>query len=354
MKKKNKRFPIAGFLIIFALAYMLFAAKQPKNAIQLVPEWTIDITQQSLTSSGLNTKPFKLGNRMGYYTSSGLLSFVQSIEQKGVISSDYMAVFSPDVQEVEVLGPDGLKKSLISDVGFPYFDDERIFLFAPTGNSFSMYNENGDVVWSYENYAPITSFYSNSKGVIVGYADGNITAFSLEGDIVQDYYPGGSEYEIIFASTMSESGRYTACLSGVDAQRIVVSDIEGNTNKVVFHKYVENPVFEQSLIQFSSNDQYVFVNENNVLTVVDVKKGTAKTISLIGKIITIKEINNGEYFFVLSKGREENTVTIFNNNMYQVGEFDFAGQNAFLDSDVDSIYIGFDTKISKIYIDNEQ
>ncbi len=354
MKKKNKKFPFAWFLVIFAVLYMLIAVKPTKNAMQLVPQWTIDIsTQHSVLTTG-EDKPFKIGRQMGYYTSDGAISFIKSVEEKGIVSSDYMAIFSSDAQEIPVLGSDGILKTTVKAAGFPFFDEDRIFLFAPTGNAFSRFNDTGNLLWSYENYAPITAFYSNSSGLVVGYADGNITAFSLDGDILQSYYPGGSEYEIILGATISNSGRYTACISGIDSQRIVVSNIKENTDKIVFHEYIENFVQTQTLIQFSSNEQYVFANAKDSLIVVDLKDGVSKNIDIVGRIVAIKEVGNGSFFFALSKNRGVNTITIFNSDVYQVGTFSFDGNDAFIDSDLENIYIGYDSKISKLKILQEK
>ncbi len=354
MKINKKIFPIIGIIILFSAIYMLVAVRPVRNAIQFEPQWTIDVATSAINPVYSSLMPFKLGNRIGYYTADGTVATVRNIEQKGIISSQYLSTFSYDAKEIIFSTASGETSATIQKAGFPFFEEERIFMFSPNGNAFSFHSPNGAEQWSYENYVPVTAFASNNKNVVAGFADGNVIVFDLWGNKVQEFYPGGSEYEVIFGVNVSKSGRYVACLSGLDMQRIVVTDIEGNTSKIIFHKYIENASLEQRLVYFSENEKYVFINAKDTLSVVNIEENTEKTIPIKGKVVTIKEVHYGDYYFVLSKYRGESTVSIFNKDMFAVGSFSFDEENTFIDTDNENIYIGNGATISKIYINDNK
>ncbi len=350
MKINKKNFSLIGLLILFSLVYLLLATKPARNSLQLEPQWTIEVSEEAVVVSSSQARPFKMGQLMGYYTADGTVSSFQILEERGSISSHYYAPFSSSASQTPFFTSSGLQSGILEKAGFPFFEDNRIFLFSPTGNSFSSYNADGKESWFYEGYAPITAFFSNDEGVVVGYADGKVIVFDLEGHIRQEFYPGGSEYEIIFGASLSQSGRYVACLAGLDLQRIVISDIVGNTSKIIFHEYIEEAVLEQSFVYFSENEEYVFANVKDSLVVVNLDEKKSQRLPVPGKVISIKEVRSGDYYFVLSKNREEGTVTIFNTNMYKVGSFSYEEKNSFIDSDGEHMYIGNGTTISKMYV----
>ncbi len=351
MKINKKNLSLVGLLILFSVAYLLLSTKPAKNALQLVPQWSIDINSAQVSPTNSEVKPFKLGQQIGYYTPEGTIASLHTLQDRGSISSHFFAPFSSNAADVVFFTQRSEQSGVLEKAGFPFFEGDRIFLFSPSGNSFSSHSSDGSEKWFYEDYAPITTFYSNEEGIVVGFADGKVMVFNSDGSIRQDFYPGGSEYEIVFGSSLSPSGRYVACLSGLDMQRIIITDIEGNTSKIIFHEYIENAVIEQSLVYFSTNEQYVFANVKDGLVVIDIKEKSDIHIPIEGKVVTIKEVQDGNYYFVLSKNRNESTITIFNDNMFEVGSFVYEEQNSFIDSDEEYVYIGNGSVISKMYVE---
>ncbi|MFI3257695.1 MAG: hypothetical protein R3Y36_05295, partial [Spirochaetales bacterium] len=314
------------------------------NTMQIIPQWTIDITQSRIDSTYMQMHPFKLGNYMGYFTSTGSIAMLQPIEDRAAVSSDYWAVFQSDAEQTPFFTPDGLQSGILEKAGFPFFADDSIFLFYPGGNAFSAHEPDGSEKWFYEDYVPVTAFSVSRAGCIAGFADGKIISFDQNGKIIQKFYPGGSNYEIIFGVALSSGGKYSACVSGVDRQRIVISSSENNTDKIIFHEYIQNPVFEQSLVQFSADERYVFVNVADALIIIDLVKKSSFSVPLSGKVLTVTEGGNGDFYFVLSKNQKINTVSIFTDTMFLVGDFSFEADNVFLQSDNESIYIGTDSQ----------
>lgn len=351
MKINNKNFPFTLFLVLFALIYIFLAVRPLDKALQLIPQWTIDITEPHIELPATEKLlPFKLGNNMGYYTPDGIIAFLYPIEQKGAISASYWSEFPSNARKTPFFDMRGTQSGIVENAGFPFFDDDRIYLHHPSGNSFSAHNADGSQKWAYEDYAPIMTFSSTASGSIAGFADGKLVALDPNGIVLQSFYPGGSRYQMIFGAALSENGEYTASLSGLDKQRIVISQIGGNQNKIIFHKYLENDVLEPTLVQFSSNNQYAFFNTKDELIIVNILKKSLVRVPIDGKILTITEIDADNTFFTLSKSKDTYTVSMFTNGNYKVGAFSFIGTSAFLYSDNNDIYIGYDMRISKITV----
>ncbi len=321
---------------------MLIAVKPMKKNIQLEPVWTIDVLSASQGTTETEIFPFKLGETIGYFTPSGKIFTIKHLDpnQKAAISKELYACYENNSTSIDFYFPKGKTGIAIKTAGFPYFDDDRIFILHPNGTSFSVHNKDGRERWRFEYYCPITSIGSNNDSVAVGYADGIIVIFDNYGNKIHEIQPAGSEFEVIFGTGISNSSSYVACISGVDTQRLIISDIRESTNKIIYHEYVEKEVFEQSLVQFSENEEYVFFNPNGNLVAVSIEEKKSAKIPVAGKIMQIKEVLNGEYYFVLSKNDGIATVTILNENMYTVGDFSFTDEKAFIDTDLNSLYVG--------------
>lgn len=354
MKIKKNSISFAIIIVLSVIVYILLSVKPIKNNIQLEPVWTIDVTKAPHDTRESNLFPFVLGGNVGYFTASGNVTTIKPIEesQRVAISKEFYASYPNNAESISFYFPKGNTATVIERAGFPFFEEDRIFLLHPNGTSFSSHNKDGSEKWSFEYYCPITSINSSMNNVVVGYADGKIMVLDNNGRNTHEIKPAGSEHEVIFGVGVSDSSKYVACISGVNKQRIVISDITGTTSKIIYHEYIDSEVFEQSLVQFSENEKYAFFNERDSLIAIDLEVKKSITIPVLGKIMQIKEINNGEYYFVLSKNDGKATVTILNNNIYTVGSFSFNNEKAFIDTDLHSLYVGNGNEVSKINVVN--
>ena len=348
--KNNTKRTVILFTALFCFIYIIFALRPLGAELHLTPEWTVDMSRLSQSKEGDEAIPFRLGQNMGYFTSDGRVISLVSFPFKASISENYYAPYGADNRETKFFLSNGEEKGTITSPGFPYFDHDRIFLFMPGGNSFAELNENGEKIWQYESYAPVTAFASSKMGSVAGFADGNLISFTKDGSIDQSFAPGGSDVQVILGADISEDGSMIACLSGQNKQRFVVAQKKEGHSRVVFHEYLEKDFTRQSLVYFNKKGDTVYYNYKGGLGIVDIKKSVSSHVPIEGTITQIEESSVGDIVFVLSRDKDTYTITAIEPFDPPAASFSFKGHNAFIQIRDDALFIGRDNKISRLTI----
>lgn len=361
---KKARFltPVCAVLIFF---YVVLSAEILPKEIQFEPEWTIDIDTAELSGNGGKTGdaaensavPFKLGQTLGYILPDGTLVNKVSFPYKAALSKDFYAPYGTDSEKIDFFSPDGKKGGTVFERGFPYFTEDKKCIFLPGGAAFAVLNDDGSKKWSYSGISPITAFSTSKGGVIAGFADGNVVVFNSDGDVMQQYKPGGSSYEVIYGAALSESGKFTATLSGQENQRFVVSERQsneaGSSSSIIFYKTLENELNRQVVIKFTKDEKNVYYGSADGVGLVNLKTLKSAMIPIKGRILSIKESDDGEEIFILSKEKNSYTVSVVEGFGVLAGAFSFDASSACIASDGGSIFVGRDSKISKIKIERK-
>ncbi|MFA6937248.1 MAG: hypothetical protein WCQ67_03355 [Treponema sp.] len=350
MKNKEKSHILILSAIIFCILYIIFAFKPLGSELNLSPDWTEDISRIKKTNSKDKLIPFRLGQNIGYFTPDGKIASSISFPCKASISKTFYTTFSEDNSSAPLNYADGSLAATLNYSGFPFFDDDRIFVFLPGGSSFLQCDIRGNKIWQYESYSPITSFDSSENGTVAGYADGSIVSFTKSGKISQQFSPGGSTFAVILGTGISNDGSMIASVSGQDKQRFVLAKKDGEHSKVIFHEYLEKDQTKQVLVKFNKKDNTVYYDCNGYLGIVDIEKLKSAKIPLDGEIIQIEESSVDSLVFILSKKGTTYSVTIlepFNNSL---GSFSFEADSAFIQVSGNALFVGRDTKISRLTI----
>lgn len=359
MDKKLKI--IAPICIALAIFYIIIASKPLSPEIQFVPVWTLDLESYT-KGEAIEATPedfkeavsFKMGQNLGYFTPEGkLLSYI-TFPYKASVSDSAYTLYGTSSQEMQINSPAGAETGKINVTGFPYFMEDRKFVFLPGGSSFSKLNEDGSVAWTYEGFTPITAFSSSKTGIVTGYSNGSVIAFDNEGNITQQYQPGGSTYEVILGAAISESSKYIATLSGQGGQRFVISKKTspnyGSHTSIVFYKSMTEELNRQVLIKFTKDEKKVFYNSATGIGIVNCRNFKNTEIPIKGRILSILESGTGKEIFILSK--EENTYTVSAIESFDAfaGSFSFDADCACIAVKDNSLFIGRDGKISRLDI----
>lgn len=359
LKENVHVFVITGCL--FLLLYIFLAASPLGKELALTPQWTISITDRQVAiKEGENTEnllPFKLAQNMGYFTPQGKIALLESFPFKATISSEYRAAYSPDATNTpfytatQKSGTATAQDSSVATIegsGFPFFVEDRIYLFPPGGFGLSQHNPDGSQRWEFKNYVPIISFSSSQAGAAAGFADGTIVVFTPEGEIRQIFEPGGSTYPIILGSALSNSGTQLACVSGIDRQRFVLTQEKNGFSRVVFHTYLDSDQREPVLVQFSHDEKKVFYSSSSGLGVVNCQTMENTIIPLEGKILSIQELPKIDTTCILTKSDGSYSVYFVEDFDNLIGNFSFEADSAFILTDNDLLFIGKNNKISCI------
>ncbi len=355
MKKKLN--PVVSICVIFSLVYIFFAVKPLSKEIHFLTKWTIDANKVSPKPSDSKKSeadekiPFKLGQTAGYFTKDAKILSVFTFPYKAAITQNEYCTYGTSDSRISVYSNEGKKVSEISANGFPYFQEDRKFLMLPGGNSFAFLSQNSKILWTYENYVPITAFDSSENAIAAGYADGCILLFNNDGTVEQEFIPGGSEYPVILGVAVSKDAQMVASVSGQKQQRFVLAQKEGKSLKIAFHEYLEAETNSQCLVKFSKDSGHVYFAHKNCLGVVDTKKLTSKHIKIRGNILSINEAKDSRTVFVLSKEKNKYYVSVLQKSDIYAGNFNFTAESAFITVKENSLFVGKNSSISKIDIE---
>lgn len=351
---KAKKIIVLNIIIslLLCVVYIIVAARPLGHEYQFMPQWKIDAVQQTSPNMPSGSQLyFKLGQTMGYFTEDGKITSFTSFPFRASISQYYYASYAADASDVKFYTPDGKEAGTISVAGFPFFDEDRIFVFLPGGNSFASVNSDGSPKWSYSGTVPITAFDSSPNGCVAGFADGSVHSFLPDGK--QDYVfsPGGSDYPIIMGAAISPSGEYIATISGRNRQRFVLAQKDGGQAKIVVHFFLNSDDPYQKTIRFSKDGSRVYYCTTGMVGAVSLDGKKHGTIPIDGHALSIQEIDDG--IFVLSKNNSTYTVTFIENFATFAGSFSFEASTAFIETKDNMLFVGKDTTISHILIMKE-
>lgn len=380
--RTKKKTPYLLFGFVFCVVYIILSARPLGKEWQLVPQWRIDInnaTAEGSVQDVAKAVPFKMRQNMGYFDKDGRMLRLISFPFKASIAQGRYVQYAADARDTPFYNSDGTAAGTLEGSGFPLFEDERIFLFAPGGGSFAQLGQDGQQVWHYGGTVPITAFDSSDAACVAGFADGTVKEFSPEGRILQEFAPGGSNINVILGAGVSHGGDMIASVSGQDRQRFVLAKKNGAQTKIVFHKYINGDV-HQRLVQFTADDSVVYYDTASTLGAVNTRTYKSAEIPINGQAVSLKEC--GVLRFVLTRGEaikekggkssaqtdsakevidggegidggREYTVYIVEKFDTVIGSFNFKAHNAFIRTDDDSLYVGSDDAISRIKVEKK-
>lgn len=347
---KKKRNYLIPALSIFCILYIIFSMKPTGTEIHFTPEWTEDINHARKANEGDMLIPFRLNNRLGYFTPDGKIDSLISFPFKSAISDKWYCTFHQNNNETDIILPNGTKAGTIKKTGFPFIEEDRIYVMQPGGTSFIRLDGEGNQSWSFENYSPVTAFSSSKGGTVAGYADGTIISFDDYGRITQRFKPSGSNIDVILGASISEDGNIVACVSGQDNQRFVVAEKNSGHSRIIFHEYLEKQLNRQTLVKFSKKSNFVYYNYSDGLGIVNLKNSKSRKIPIKGKITQIEFSENGDLVFILSRDIKTYTITVLEKNIHKMASFSYEGECSFIQTRMNSLFVGRDNKISRISI----
>ena len=351
-KKHIGAFILIAFL--FIILYIVLAAKPLGKEYHFSPEWKKSITI-SYEQAGTTASPliyFKLGQSIGYFTQDGNITISKTFPSKAAISSEYHALYTTEAQNIVFYNNKNQEQGTLKIAGYPFFEEDRIFVFMPGGASFAKCNPQGEPLWINQSTIPLTAFSSKEKYTAAGYTDGTIKIVdNITGIETTSFAPGGSDFNVILGLDISQNGAYIASISGHDRQRFVLTKNEGNQPKIVFHKYLNSDLNRRTVIKFCDNDRHIIYNYEGYLGIYDIENQKDTDIKIDTTLIDVEETDS--LFFVLGKKNNEYTVYIIEKTDTLEGSFKFTADSAFIKTFDNELYVGQDTTISKIKITKE-
>ncbi len=355
-KGKRKYFIILA--LVFVIIYLFVAAEPIEQGVYFKPLWISSIDNVSTKESSADVSnigkdqkvfPFVLGKRFGYFSPDGKILRNLLTEDQVSISSEFWTSYPKLAVNTNIysfISSDKSPKFTIKESGYVYLDDSRIYLFEPDGCTISKFDDStGRKLWRYIHAAPVTAFQSSSSATIIGYSDGKLVCLDNSGKILFDFYPGGSNYEVIMGAAISEDGTKALCVCGLEQQRVVLIEIEDNHHKIIYHSFFKSDLRRQLFVDFESNANFAVFESGDGIGILDCNSFETFFINEPGKLIALGEKMHNRVLTMLVQNDSSNTLLAISPPKGLIGKTTFKAKNTFLIQDDDRVYLGSDSKI---------
>lgn len=357
------------FPLLFLLIYIFAAAAPLGQDFYFKPVWARTIIQDTalaeLEGQGAETQEYQADaaqfagktphaflteNRFGYFTADGELLRSSPIIRRISASSAAWTTYGNSASHTTVYQPDGSPLMTIEEAGFVYIDETRFYLFEPGGSAVRQYGTNGKPLWRYRHTAPITAFHSTEGGTLIGFSDGKLVCLNSVGDILFDFYPGGSDYQIILGAALSIDGRFAACVCGINQQRVLLIRIDGNKFKIIHHRYLNGNVRRQLFVNFDKSAKNAIFECAEGVGFIDCIHRTSGIVPQRGRILASGQAPYRNITALISHHENTSILSFIESPAHIIGETEFPSKTAFLEQEQEKLFIATDTKLMCISI----
>ena len=359
MPLKDKiRLIAVGSLVIFLL-YFLIASKPITKDLYFLPLWSSSVENEvdgftnKLTNQeieNIKVYPFLMKNKFGYFSDDGKVIMSREIMDKVSASSSYWCQYGTDAKETKIYNPFGNLVTTIKAIGFVHIVKDRIYLFMPGGYGLAEYSTKGERLWKYEHTATITAFHSNDKGVVLGYSDGRVAYLDKDGNEVFNFYPGGSAYQVISGVALSGDGKFIACVSGIEKQRVLLVHVMAHHYKIVKHEYLKGNLYRQVFVSFDNDSSCAIFESSDGIGIIDCKSYQIQFIGEKEKIVNV--CDDKKLITILTQENDRCKLIIIEKPFKKVATTTFNAYETFLLQDKNKLFIGSGLKISAVEIKN--
>jgi hypothetical protein len=347
VKEKKKYWIILGILVF--IIYVFAAAQPIPEETILVPRWISSLeSNYSAYIAAENTVvqnylvPFRLGNRFGYVDTQGQFIVNQPIKGGVSLSENRWAEFDSIPTGITIRNPAGESLTVIEKGrGYPLFMDNKIFLIGEDQNSLSLTDDRGDILWTYDFAAPLTSIDAAADLILTGSLDGTVELLDAGGKRVFFFEPGGSRLSVILGCRISKNGSRLAIISGFDDQRFLMLERFGDSYKVIYHEFLKDGFRHAVHMAFVDNDRWIVYEREGGLGIYKIDTRQSIQVPLPGDIIAMDETGNKELLFVITSlgGRLKNLAAIHLSGT-MVTSAPFNSETAFLSRRGSELYVG--------------
>ena len=352
--KDRIRLIVVGSVVIFLL-YFLIASKPITKDLYFLPLWSSSIENEidvstSVKNENIKVYPFLMKNKFGYFSDDGKIIMSREIVDKVSASANYWCQYGKDAKETTIYGPFGNPVTTIKAVGFIHIVKDRIYLFMPGGYGLAEYNVNGERLWKYEHTAPITAFHSTQQGVVLGYSDGRVAYLNKDGSEVFNFYPGGSAYQVISGVALSNNGKFIACVSGIEKQRILLVHVMAHHYKIVKHEYLKGNLYRQVFVSFDDDSSCAVFESSDGIGIIDCKSYQIQFIDEKEKIVDVWD--DKKLMTILTQQNDRCKLIVVEKPFKKIATTTFNASETFLLQDKNKLFIGSNLKISAVAIKN--
>jgi hypothetical protein len=295
-------------IILFFISYFIIAARPVPREAVLSQAWLSSLSAgSSFESSAGYAKdrliPFTLGSHFGFVDLSGNLVINKVKTGDIYLGENLWTEYDAEPERIEIKNTgEETVLTIENPGGYPFFLDNRIFIFGSEQNSLSEVGADGEILWTYEFGALLTCIDAAAGMVLTGSIDGVIEILDSQGKRVFYFEPGGSNYAVILGCAISSNGSRVGIISGIEQQRFLYLERFGGSGeyKVVYHEFLDTGFRRPVRISFIDDDNRLVFERQGGIDCYNIKSRRMIRIPLEGEIAAIDNSGEGGFFFLIN------------------------------------------------------
>jgi hypothetical protein len=346
--KKIKGAVLYSFIIVL-LMYVFFSIPSGRETV-LRPVWVRD-TVKAAVNPNLDEKTctgFSLGGIFGYVDMKGSFLYKGNIDHNLALSDSGFINFS-SVQEANqslvMNRPNGEFKFSCELSGYPVLDrsGERLFLVKLDNSGIKEINQDGAEAWSQEYTSLLTTFSAARDFSVVGLLNGTIRYYNRNGKSLYKFSPEGSRISVILGSALSNLGDKIGCVAGIDPQQLVIiTRTTSDFQKPVITRLASD-FRREVMMRFSDDGQFLYVEGEGSLLIVDTKANRTFTIPCDGALNGLQPGRDNRYVFLTTRNRNASSLRFFKPPQFIIAGESYECDNTCIRQLDSHLLLGIDT-----------
>jgi hypothetical protein len=349
-KKRPARVFLVALLVI--VLYFLLFPYPLGHEIVAVPVWALAVPPAGTVSpvEGPSSAPFRLGDLFGFVGGNGGFLHVEKALYRVALSRRSFINYSRLGTDWILENAQGGRVLSFSGFGYPILGEDggRIFIVKSDLSGLIEIDRNGDLSWSRDFPAMITSLSLQKERVLVGLLNGSLLVLDGTGGPVFENAPGGSRIPAIFGAALSSDGATIAAISGIDPQYLTVLHRVGSTYSELARTALVTDFRREARMQFSTDSRCLLLEGRNAAGFFDPQSRRLSWIGAQGTLAGVSFPGRGRYAAFATRDGAVVHLRCLSPFGYPIFMETFPAQQLFL-GDIDGgLLLGLDGRLLRI------
>ena len=309
----NRR-PASVFFTAVLLTVLYFALFPYSLGRELVakPAWAVDLSAASSNSAAAGqpltddtgAAPFQLGGSFGYIRPDGALVHLESTLFRVALSRAGYINYTRVGTDWIMRDPRGGRLLAFSGYGYPLLseDGQRVLVVDPDMTGVLEVDGNGDMAWSRDFPAILTSLSVEPDFLAAGMLNGSLQLLGRHGTPLFQVSPASGRVATVYGCGVAPDGSYLASVSGTRPQVLTVLGRRGSSYAESLRVPLGTDYRREIRTGFSPDSRYFYYESASAVGLVEPSSGRLSSVALGGNLAGRSFLGNGLAAFASHDG----------------------------------------------------
>jgi hypothetical protein len=351
----KKRRPAGIFFaaLLFIILYFILFPYPMGREIVARPVWAEPLPASAASSAPAGAvAPFQLGPVFGYVHGDGSASYVGATPYRVSVSESGFINFARLSTDWILQDVAGARVASFSGSGYPLLSPEggRLFNVKTDLSGIVEMDRNGEILWSRDFPAMITSAAVRGDSLVVGLLDGTLLLLNRQGTPVFTDPPGSARIPVILGEAVASDGALIASIGGIDPQYISVLRRQGSTFAPLARQPMASDFRREVRISFSPDAHFLVFEAKGGAGLFDTGAKRTSLVRLRGALSGISFPGGGRYAAVAGQDGTRADLAIVAPFGLQILRESFTAAQLFLGSIEGQLLMAWDGTLARIEV----